>query len=230
MDRSHLSAALLVLALATARVAAATPPINALVCGVSNEPSVALLMLTAEHDIEVDAIVAEVEALWKPYGVRFRWEGPALDAQFLTTADLVVAVDDSSPGSEQSDRTPIAHVRFHAGQPRNFIRASVPAAMRVVDFEKQRRGLDGLSIRLGGYVHRVLGRAIAHEIGHVLLGTSTHSPTGLMQATHSGRALMTPDGDRFALTASDQQQLRARLAAGPVDCGNTMLVARREER
>ena len=229
MDRSHLSATLLVLALATARVAAATPPINALVCGVSNEPSVALLMLTAEHDIEVGAIVAEVEARWKPYGVRFRWEVPALDAQSLTTADLVVAVDDSPPGSEQSDRTPIAHVRFYAGQPRNFIRASVPATMLLVNFEKRRMGFRESSPRLGGFVARVLGRAIAHEIGHVLLGTSTHSPTGLMRATHSGLALMTPDGDRFALTASDQRQLRARLAAGPVDCANTTLVARREE-
>ena len=41
----------------------------------------------------------------------------------------------------------------------------------------------------GADVSVVLGRAIAHEVGHLLIGTSSHSRTGLMRALWSQREL-----------------------------------------
>lgn len=38
-----------------------------------------------------------------------------------------------------------------------------------------------LARRTGADTGRLLGRSIAHEIGHLLLGTTTHAPTGLMR-------------------------------------------------
>jgi len=38
-------------------------------------------------------------------------------------------------------------------------------------------------------VRTLLGRAVAHEVGHLLLGTSDHAPAGLMRAAWSQNAL-----------------------------------------
>jgi hypothetical protein len=44
---------------------------------------------------------------------------------------------------------------------------------------------------------RVLGRALAHEIGHYLLRSPDHSVTGLMRAQHSIAELMAEDRGGF---------------------------------
>ena len=46
-----------------------------------------------------------------------------------------------------------------------------------------------LAFRTGVHAGTLLGRAIAHEIGHLLLGTVRHSATGLMRALWSDREL-----------------------------------------
>jgi hypothetical protein len=55
----------------------------------------------------------------------------------------------------------------------------------------------------------VLGRAVAHELGHALLGTR-HSEDGLMVAAFDPRAIADGRSDRFRLSATDA----ARLADG----------------
>ncbi|MBI3050625.1 MAG: hypothetical protein HYY76_20230 [Acidobacteria bacterium] len=64
----------------------------------------------------------------------------------------------------------------------------------------------------------LLGRAIAHEIGHLLLGTDAHAPAGVMRALWSSEALrQTRTGD-WAFTPHDARALREaarrRSAAG----------------
>jgi hypothetical protein len=52
----------------------------------------------------------------------------------------------------------------------------------------------------------VLGRAIAHEVGHALLGTE-HSEAGLMQATFSPQIIAESPSARFHLTAAESARL-----------------------
>jgi hypothetical protein len=49
--------------------------------------------------------------------------------------------------------------------------------------------INELASRTGVKRGTLLGRAVAHEIGHLLLGTSGHSPAGLMRALWSDREL-----------------------------------------
>jgi hypothetical protein len=56
-------------------------------------------------------------------------------------------------------------------------------------------------------VARVLGRALAHEIGHFLLRSRNHSAVGLMQATQSSRDLIAPNRERFVLSADEVTRL-----------------------
>jgi hypothetical protein len=56
-------------------------------------------------------------------------------------------------------------------------------------------------------VARVLGRALAHEIGHFLLRSRNHSAVGLMQASQSLRDLIAPNRERFVLSADEVTRL-----------------------
>jgi hypothetical protein len=50
---------------------------------------------------------------------------------------------------------------------------------------------------------RVLGRALAHEIGHYLLRSRRHSPIGLMRARQSALDLISFDRRSFTLSADE---------------------------
>jgi hypothetical protein len=55
---------------------------------------------------------------------------------------------------------------------------------------------------------RALGRALAHEIGHYLLGTGQHAAHGLLRSTFEPYELLEAAGDaRYGLSASDRQSL-----------------------
>jgi hypothetical protein len=56
---------------------------------------------------------------------------------------------------------------------------------------------------------RVLGRALAHEIGHYLLGTREHSRSGLMRAAQGIDELMAIADPKMVLSAEEQTVLSA---------------------
>jgi len=58
----------------------------------------------------------------------------------------------------------------------------------------------------------MLGHVIAHEVGHLLLPTFAHSPTGLMRAEWDD--MQVRDAARRALTFTDGQAHRIRAARG----------------
>jgi hypothetical protein len=59
---------------------------------------------------------------------------------------------------------------------------------------------------------RALGRVLAHEIGHFLLGSPTHTRGGLMRAAFDGRQLSEWSRRGFELHDTALPRLRARLA------------------
>jgi hypothetical protein len=54
----------------------------------------------------------------------------------------------------------------------------------------------------------VLGRAIAHEIGHLLIGTNGHSPTGLMRAIWMRKDFQRGRTDQWLFTPADLTAMR----------------------
>jgi hypothetical protein len=63
----------------------------------------------------------------------------------------------------------------------------------------------------------LLGRAIGHELGHLLFGTTTHAPSGLMRARWSGRPMQAPAPEDWIFSSIEARRLReatlARAAA-----------------
>jgi hypothetical protein len=58
-------------------------------------------------------------------------------------------------------------------------------------------------------VGRVLGRVLAHEIGHYLLRSQTHSREGLMRALQAARDLVGQDRQYFALAADQVTRIHS---------------------
>jgi len=60
---------------------------------------------------------------------------------------------------------------------------------------------------------RLIGRALAHEIGHVLLRSRDHSRDGLMRATHRSSDLIAPEREGFVLSVDDGKRVDEIVAA-----------------
>ena len=59
---------------------------------------------------------------------------------------------------------------------------------------------------------KVLGNVIAHEIGHLLLGTGEHSHGGIMKARWSGSEKTALAGGRLAFQGHEAAKMRRRVA------------------
>jgi len=68
------------------------------------------------------------------------------------------------------------------------------------------------SNRAGANARRVLGCVMAHEIGHLLIGTNRHSTNGLMRAVWTDVELRRPIGLEWYFSASEAQHMRAEIA------------------
>jgi hypothetical protein len=82
-----------------------------------------------------------------------------------------------------------------------------------------------LAARTGVNAGTLLGRAIAHEIGHLLLGTAAHSTAGLMRALWSDRELKRGVAAEWTFSQQDV----ARISRGIVlrACRGCSIIAQR---
>ena len=69
------------------------------------------------------------------------------------------------------------------------------------------------AITKGGPIAPVLGNAIAHELGHLLLGRNAHSADGIMQAHWSRKVLKLASRGSLHFTTEQAQRMRTRVAA-----------------
>ena len=132
------------------------------------------------------------------------WSGGALDVRWVPVPDLpyesprtgwlvVRCVAEADMPRNPNPRVlPIAAIRFVGTSPTNTILVSVTNALTLMKREfRESRDLNERfnvlrELRLG----RMLGRAIAHEIGHFVTRSGAHASTGLMKASHPVAALM----------------------------------------
>jgi hypothetical protein len=83
------------------------------------------------------------------------------------------------------------------------VRAGVLATIYVDQVER-------LATASGADMTTLLGRAIAHEVGHLLLATNRHSPSGLMRAKWSREDLQRDRPVDWLFTPGDAQDMRRR--------------------
>jgi hypothetical protein len=153
------------------------------------------------------AAIDEAAAIWRRYGVDLQFAERSADTAL--SLDVIV------------ERT--AHRRKYEGEPAVLGRTiiapgSAEQAPLRISFDAVTALLDsqhGVNQLLHDYaLAAALGRVVAHEIGHVLLGSPAyHDADGLMRTTFFPDDLGRPERSRFMLAHHSVERLRARIAA-----------------
>jgi hypothetical protein len=74
-----------------------------------------------------------------------------------------------------------------------------------------------VSRRTGLGANELLGRAIAHEIGHLLLREPGHAHSGLMRSLWTDEELMQNRADDWTFSEADRRQVQAVRESAPAD-------------
>jgi len=196
-------------------------PVNTLLHAAGAAPQLSLNLNFASSlelsAVSTGALVAEVNAIWWHSNLSLIWRSvevsdplPAMPESENWLRVLVLARQ--APGTSDTPTFTVGELVRHEGAKPLAI-ASVTAARRIVDEAARLRPLEGAR----DYDHRlgvVLGRAVAHEIGHYLLGPA-HASSGLMRAQIDAREFADVRSRSFLLDNPAQAYL-ARLATTPV--------------
>jgi hypothetical protein len=148
----------------------------------------------------------EVTRIWTTYGVDVAVVKPAgrgRDGAVTLTVKIASGLD------ERLMSGALGSIRFRDGVPDSEIVMYPDAIAALVS--TTRFGTDDVfsptafrDVILG----RVLGRALAHEIGHFLLRSRVHPAAGLMRALQPVTALVAPDRRDFGLSPDEVIRLR----------------------
>ena len=113
-----------------------------------------------------------------PLGVEVRWDATPV-AEPPTTVLHVTIVDE--PNGEGVSRERLGWIRFMAlNEPDTIVTLSRGAALRLLDSTPTLRQWPAPYRDL--LLSRIMGRALAHELGHYILASSAHASSGLMRA------------------------------------------------
>ena len=168
--------------------------------------------------VTTGALVAEVNAIWWNSNLSLVWRTADVSEPLPAMPDSedwlrVLVLARQAPGAGGASTFAVGElVRTEGSRPLAI--ASLTAARRVVDESLRFQILEDqrdYEKRLGV----VLGRAVAHEIGHYLLRTSSHATQGLMRASIDAQEFADVHSQSFGLDRVARAHL-ARLADAPL--------------
>ena len=178
----------------------------------SQSPAVLHLRLLTSNElsgVSQRALVNETSAIWRDANVELRWvsDEKGVDVE----RPLRVLVTRRAVSASSTHSWPVGELlRFEDSSA--IAMASIAAALRIVQGDPQRQLLDLTSMHQY-QVGVVLGRAVAHEIGHYLLRSNDHAPYGLMRASIDAREFADLRTGAFRLDRESQASLAARPIA-----------------
>jgi hypothetical protein len=176
--------------------------------GTPDPPTTLSVCLTLSSVVAVAArreaaMLDEVGAIWRPMGVVVRPGGRSdhsCDRLIAVKSDLEAAPEHAAA------ETVLGWVPFVEGHARQLVYLRVSRARTMiyaVSLGKRPGGITDLLVAM------LLGRSLAHELGHVLLNSRDHSAKGLMRSLYRAEDVLREPADAYTL---DVQQ-RARLFA-----------------
>ena len=152
----------------------------------------------------------ETEQIWSSLDVRIEWADSRRDADAAAGRQLTVFLEGDGGPAPVSDAAVLASLHQPAEPCEDGI---VRIWMRNVRQQLGTLHVDGVPfdnvpVALGDVIlARALGRALAHEIGHYLLGTGAHAERGLMRARFAPPEFVEELSPRYRLTARERESL-----------------------
>lgn len=151
-------------------------------------------------------LMREAVAPWRAVDASVEWvkDMPVRPAGLGDPKDLYVVLEADTGETTGGGPLPMASILFVKGQPTTRITVHAGhvarrlAEARIDDLPFAERPRLVRDRMLG----RVLGRAVAHEVGHFLYGSREHTPSGLMRASHRIEHLMEPGHPMFSIKGS----------------------------
>ena len=175
--------------------------------------------LASIGDRQVEAMMGQVERIWSPYGFAVSWSDAPPAALSVSDVFLRVVIGDGGPPGDAARRalSTIGWIEFLGpGQPRDVVHVSIEAATRLMEAARLvGRPLPTLSVGLQTrFMVQALGRSLAHEIGHYLFATTSHTQSGLMREAFSPEELLDGELDEYRLEMPQVEALAERVCAG----------------
>ena len=193
-----------VVAVSLSGVAAAQTP--------AQTPSVIVcLVLSPKLAIEprvAKIVLSEVQAIWKALGADIR----SVEIDDDKCARLIVVKADHEARPEDLSREDaLGWVPFAAGNARQLVFLRMSRARMFSASVITGTNPDGFKDLL---LARLLGRIVAHELGHVLLNSPRHTDSGLMRALYRANDILRVRASTYTLDAAERARLFT-LMAGP---------------
>ncbi len=158
------------------------------------------------------ALLAEAEGIWRHEGVTLRWLSGGEEADGAPALRVLIIPRLAANSGSTAERWAAGELVRFEGSGAIAI-ASISGAQRILD-EARRKDLGTTSLSSVADERRlgvVLGRTVAHEIGHYLLHTNTHAERGLMRAAFDAREFTDLRTGSFRLDDKAGQWIRQRL-------------------
>ena len=178
-------------------------------------PTVLSLRLTTSSElssVSQQALIHETESIWRDARVELRWLADAVNDEnraVVQRRPLRIVVTRRAVNAADHQHWPVGELlRF--GDRSAVAMASISAALRIVE-ESPESPLLGLPAMHQYKLGVVLGRAVAHEIGHYLLDSNAHSPYGLMRASIDAREFADLRTGAFRLDRQSQAYLASQV-------------------
>ena len=168
--------------------------------------------LTFAPDLPVPARIALIEEateIWRATGVAIDWQPGGGVCEPGRCVRAMVVRGRARERTDQA-RTVGELVRLEGGGAALLV--SVDEGERIVRAAPGQR--PRVALLEGDPLGTVLGRAVAHELGHYLLDTGTHASRGLMRARFEPGEFTDLRSRAFALDSEAVAWVRARVARG----------------
>jgi hypothetical protein len=165
--------------------------------------------------VTIQSMQNEVAKIWQQYGVQIQWPSSLGDVQCPSVRgsfDVLVEYQPSSP--RRTSALPVLG-RTH------LVPERIDCVGIYVDYDETLSVIESVGqyqlIILAGHpdigpadIGRALGRVLAHEIGHVVLGASRHEPFGLMRRSFGQAELLTLQRWAYTLSKKEVERLGLR--------------------
>lgn len=162
-------------------------------------------------------LLREASTIWRNAGIRLTW----VEDDGVSPGRLRVSVGRRPVGSTHEGRWTVGELlRFDDGTA--VAAASITRAEAVVEAAGTGRAHGSPSSVVQHRLGVVLGRAVAHEIGHYLLDGAPHTAHGLMRATFQPGEFTDLRDGTFWLDDASRRRIQARLGA-PTLAGATSM-------
>jgi len=184
--------------------------------------SVCIRLKTVDHvsGQALNTLAAEATRIWIRHGVALTWKQP-VPATCPTIVSVVFDERELLKLAGGTIDTALARTVFLGRSQTIYV--SVPRAFTMLSQLNQRNRV----INSGGERDfrggTLLGRVVAHELGHVLLTTTKHSETGLMRPVFGLHDVLSSDEKTTELSAIETNRLAMRFSLVPLDAPSRTL-------